>query len=122
VADRFTCVDGDFHDTDLGTAAHDVVVYSHIAHQEGSVGNIAMFTRIRAALKPGGTLVIGDYVVADDRSGPPFPLIFAAEMLVKSQQGGTWRRSDYRDWLVEAGFTDIVFRSTRSPTTLVFAR
>ncbi|GFJ76392.1 hypothetical protein Phou_005720 [Phytohabitans houttuyneae] len=35
VGDRFTCVDGDFHTTDFGTAVHDIAVYSHIAHQEG---------------------------------------------------------------------------------------
>ncbi|SCL32318.1 Ubiquinone/menaquinone biosynthesis C-methylase UbiE [Micromonospora pallida] len=122
VADRFTCVDGDFHRTDFGTAAHDVVVYSHIAHQEGPEDNISVFARIRAALKPGGTLVVCDYLVDDDRSGPPFPLLFAAEMLLKSRQGGTWRRSDYHAWLTKAGFENISFQPTPSPATLVFAR
>lgn len=122
VADRFACVDGDFHTTDFGTAVYDVVVYSHIAHQEGPEDNMAIFARIRAALKPGGTLVVCDYLVDDDRSGPPFPLIFAAEMLVKSKQGGTWRRADYRGWLAKAGFEDVSFQSTPSPATLVFAR
>lgn len=122
VADRFTCVDGDFHSTDFGAAAYDVVVYSHIAHQEGPEDNIAVFARIRDALKPGGTLVVCDYVVEDDRSGPPFPLIFASEMLLKSKQGGTWRRADYRDWLVKAGFADVTFQSTPTPATLVFAK
>lgn len=122
VAERFTCVDGDFHTTDFGTAAHDVVVYSHIAHQEGPADNVAIFAKIRRALKPGGTLVIGDFVVDDDRGGPPFALIFASEMLLKSKQGGTWRRSDYRAWLAEAGFEDVSFQPTPSPTTLIFAR
>jgi len=35
MADRFTCIDGDFHTTDFGTAAYDVAVYSNIAHQKG---------------------------------------------------------------------------------------
>lgn len=121
-ADRFTCVDGDFHTTDFGTAAHDVAVYSHIAHQEGPEDNVAIFARVRAALKPGGTLVICDYVVDDDRSGPPFPLIFASEMLLKSKRGGTWREADYRAWLAKAGFDDVSFQPTPSPATLVFAR
>lgn len=121
-ADRFACVDGDFHTTDFGTAAHDIVVYSHIAHQEGPEDNVAIFARIRGALKPGGTLVICDYVVEDDRSGPPFPLIFASEMLLKSKQGGTWRRADYQEWLAKAGFEDVSFEQTPSPATLIFAR
>jgi SAM-dependent methyltransferase len=121
-ADRFTCIDGDFHTTDFGTAAHDVAVYSHIAHQEGPEDNVAIFARVRSALKPGGTLVICDYIVDDDRSGPPFPLIFASEMLLKSRQGGTWRRADYYAWLAKAGFEDVSFQPTPPPATLVFAR
>jgi hypothetical protein len=122
VAERFSCVDGDFHATDFGTDAYDVAVYSHIAHQEGPEDNVAIFTRLRDALRSGGTLVICDYVVDDDRSGPPFPLLFASEMLLKSKHGGTWRRADYREWLTKAGFEDVSFQSTPSPATLVFAR
>jgi ubiquinone/menaquinone biosynthesis C-methylase UbiE len=122
VADRFSCVDGDFHTTDFGTAAHDVVVYSHIAHQEEAEDNVALFAKARGALRPGGTLVVCDYVVEDDRSGPPLPLIFASEMLLKSEHGGTWRRADYQAWLAKAGFEDVSFRATSSPATVILAR
>jgi SAM-dependent methyltransferase len=122
VADRFTCVEGDFHTTDFGAAAYDVVVFSHIAHQEGPEDNVATFARIRDALKPGGTLVVSDYIVDDDRSGPPFPLLFAGEMLLKTSAGGTWRQADYHAWLTKAGFSDVTFQSTPSHATLVFAR
>lgn len=46
VADRFACIDGDFHTTDFGTSAHDIAVYSHIAHQEGPEDNVALFAKI----------------------------------------------------------------------------
>ncbi|HEY0640307.1 MAG TPA: class I SAM-dependent methyltransferase [Pseudonocardiaceae bacterium] len=122
LAARFTCVDGDLHTTDFGAAAHDVAVYSHVAHQEGPEDNMAILARLRRALRPGGTLVVCDYVVEDDRSGPPFGLIFASEMLLKSTQGGTWRRADYHAWLVKAGFDDVRFLPTPSPATVVLAR
>ncbi|MFL6121362.1 methyltransferase dimerization domain-containing protein [Actinophytocola sp.] len=118
---RFTCIDGDFHTVDFGTAVYDVALYSHIAHQEAPADNIAVFVRLWRSLKPGGALLICDYVVDDDRGGPAFPLLFASEMLLKSRQGGTWRRSDYRDWLVRAGFSDISFHPA-PPATLVVAR
>lgn len=122
VADRFACIDGDFHTTDFGTGAYDIAVYSHIAHQEGPEDNVALFAKIRSALKPGGTLVVCDYVVDDDRSGPPFALLFGTEMLLKSNQGATWRRADYQDWLTKAGFEDVSFQPTSTPSSLVFAR
>jgi SAM-dependent methyltransferase len=122
VADRFVSIDGDLHTTDFGTGTYDLAVYSHIAHQEGPEDNIAIFARLRTALKPRGTLIINDYVVDDDRSGPPFALTFAGEMLLKSKQGRTWRRADYLMWLAKAGFDDITFHPTPSPATLIFAR
>jgi predicted O-methyltransferase YrrM len=122
VADRLTCLDGDLHTTDFGTAAYDIAVYSNIAHQEGPEDNIAIFARVRRALKPGGTLVISDYLVDDDRSGPPFALIFASEMLLKSKHGRTWRRADYQAWLAKAGFDDVSFQATPSPSTVIYAR
>jgi SAM-dependent methyltransferase len=122
VADRFSCIDGDFHTTDFGTAAYDVAVYSHIAHQESPAANVAIFAKFRNALRPGGTLVVSDFVVDDDRTGPPFPLLFASEMLLNTVQGSTWRRPDYRAWLAEAGFTEVSFQDTQTPATLIFAR
>ncbi|MCY0927730.1 class I SAM-dependent methyltransferase [Streptomyces sp. H27-H1] len=122
VADRVSFVDGDFHTTGFGDSAHDVVMYSNIAHQEGPDENTEIFAKARSALKPGGTLVISDYIVEDDRSGPPFALTFASEMLLKSRHGSTWRRADYHAWLTKAGFGEITFQATPSPTTLIFAR
>lgn len=122
VADRVSFVDGDFHTTGFGDSAHDVVMYSNIAHQEGPDENTEIFAKARSALKPGGTLVVSDYIVEDDRSGPPFALTFASEMLLKSRHGSTWRRADYHAWLTKAGFGEITFQATPSPTTLIFAR
>jgi hypothetical protein len=122
LADRFTCLDGDFHTTDLGAGAYDVVVYSHIAHQEGPEANTAMFARLRTALRAGGALVISDFIVDDDRSGPAFALIFGASMLLASKEGACWRRADYAAWLTEAGFHDVTFYPTSTPATLLIAR
>jgi ubiquinone/menaquinone biosynthesis C-methylase UbiE len=122
VGDRFRTVDGDFHTVDFGTSEHDIGVYSHIAHQETPADNVAVFLKFRRTLKPGGTLVINDFVVNNDRSGPPFPLIFNSMMLLQTPHGATWREADYRAWLNEAGFAEVTFHPTSSPATLVFAR
>jgi len=122
VADRFRTVDGDFHTVDFGTDEHDIGIYSHIAHQETPADNVAVFRKFRTALKPGGTLVVNDFVVDNDRSGPPFPLIFHSMMLLQTKHGASWREEDYRAWLGEAGFDEVTFQPTPSPATLVFAR
>ena len=121
MAERFLTIDGDFHTADFGSAEHDIAVYSHIAHQEPPGENIAIFKKFRRALKPGGTLLISDFVVANDRSGPPFPLLFRSEMLLRTREGSSWRKADYEAWLAEAGFARVTFEPTPSPATLVYA-
>jgi ubiquinone/menaquinone biosynthesis C-methylase UbiE len=121
VGDRFRTVDGDFHQADFGNAEHDVAVYSHIAHQESPEDNVAMFRKFREALKPGGTLVVSDFVVENDRSGPPFPLMFRSVMTLRTKAGSTWTRAEYEKWLREAGFTRVSIEPTPTPATLVYA-
>jgi hypothetical protein len=120
VGDRFHTVDGDFHTADWGTG-HDVAIFSNIAHQESPAQNVALYRKFRGALHTGGTLVVSDFVVKDDRSGPPFSLLFHSQMLVGSKEGATWREADYRTWLTEAGFKQITFEPTITPSTLIYA-
>jgi SAM-dependent methyltransferase len=120
VVDRFATVDGDIHTTDWGNG-FDVAIYSNIAHQESPAQNIAAFRKFRAALQPGGTLVISDFIARDDRSGPPHALLFAGTMMLATREGSTWREADYRAWLAEAGFKTVSFEPTQGPSPLVYA-
>jgi ubiquinone/menaquinone biosynthesis C-methylase UbiE len=121
VADRFQTIDGDFHTADFGSAKYDFAIYGHIAHQETPADNVAVFRKFRKALKPGGTLVINDFILNDDRTGHPFAMMFASQMLVVTKGGFTYRQSDYHSWLGEAGFKSIDIVPTPTPSTLVFA-
>jgi SAM-dependent methyltransferase len=122
VADRFRTIDGDFHTTDFGEAAYDIAIYSHIAHQESPESNRAVFRKFRKALKPGGTLIISDFVLDDERRGHPFTLMFTANMLLHSKEGAAYRQADYRAWLKEAGFASVEIEPTPGAATLIYAR
>src|ERR1700688_3848357 len=121
VADRFQTIDGDFHTTDFGSARYDFAIFAHIAHQESPAENLAIFRKFRKALKPGGTLVVNDFILNDDRTGHPFAMMFASQMLVVTKNGFTYRQSDYPQWLIEAGFKAVNIVPTPTPSTLVFA-
>ncbi len=122
VGSRFETIDGDFHSVDFGAAQYDYGIYGHIAHQETPESNVEIFRRFRKALKPGGTLVINDFVLNDDRTGHPFAMLFASQMLLASKGGNAWRRADYQAWLTEAGYSSVVFVATPSPATIVLGR
>jgi ubiquinone/menaquinone biosynthesis C-methylase UbiE len=122
VGDRFKTIDGDFHSADFGDARYDYAICSHIAHQESPADNIELFRKCRRAVKPGGTFAVNDFVLNDDRTGHPFAMMFASQMLVASKGGFTYRQSDYRAWLTEAGFESVEFIQTPTPATVVLAR
>lgn len=121
VADRFHTIDGDFHTTDFGSGKYDFAIYAHLAHQETPADNLVIFRKFRQALKPGGTLLVNDFILNDDRTGHPYAMMFTSQMLLASKGGSTYRKSDYRMWLGEAGFKSIDIVPTQTPATLVFA-
>ncbi|MEV5322415.1 class I SAM-dependent methyltransferase [Streptomyces sp. NPDC052687] len=119
---RFTTINGNFHTTPLPPNTYDIAIYSHIAHQESPHTNTQLLTKIRHTLKPHGTLIINDYITHNQRTGPPFPLLFTSEMLLKSNHGNTWTHHDYTTWLTQAGYTTITHHPTHTPTTLILAQ
>jgi hypothetical protein len=120
VGKRFHTVDGDLHTADFGTG-HDIAIYSNIAHGESPARNLAAFRKFRKALSSTGTLVISDYVAKDDRSGQRHALLFNSQMLLASKEGASWRVDDYRKWLAEAGFAQVIFAETSGPSTVIYA-
>jgi ubiquinone/menaquinone biosynthesis C-methylase UbiE len=122
VADRFETIDGDFHTADFGAAKYDFAIYGHVAHQETPADNVAVFRKFRKALKPGGTLLVNDFILADDRTGHPFAMMFSSQMLLGTKAGFTYRQADYKKWLGEAGFASVDMMPTPTPATVAFAR
>lgn len=122
VADRFDTIDGDMEQVELASACYDIVIYSSVAHGLPADRNIAMFKKIRSALKPDGVLVIVGLIPNDDRTGSPLLLMFNANMLLNTEHGSTHVRSRYTDWLHEAGFSKVDFEAlSEMPFTVVYA-
>jgi SAM-dependent methyltransferase len=120
VADRLTVVPGDFFEADFG-GGHQVAVLGHILHSEGPERILRLLRKIFEALAPGGTLAIQEFMPNDDRSAPPHALIFAVNMLVNTESGGTYTFPEMRAWLLEAGFTDPRVLDVPGPSPLVLA-
>jgi predicted enzyme related to lactoylglutathione lyase/SAM-dependent methyltransferase len=122
VGDRFETIDGDLHTTDIGTARYDYAIVSHVTHFESPERNLDLFRRIRAALKPGGALIVSDFMLGDDDSGHVVAQLFGLNMLLVSPAGNVWRRSEISGWMLAAGFTKIDVELTPTPSTLLIAR
>jgi ubiquinone/menaquinone biosynthesis C-methylase UbiE len=101
---------GDYFDVALEPAAFDVVVLAHVLRAEGVDGARRLLARALGALRPGGTVVVADYFLDDDRRGPLNALLLGVTMMAATPAGATFTRDEYRHWLTEAGAVDIEAR------------
>ncbi len=103
---RVNFVPGDFYIDQLPGGA-DFIWLSAIAHQNSRKQNQALFAKIYAALEDNGVLVLRDVVMDDSRTRPQAGAMFAINMLVATEGGGTYSFEQYRLDLLDAGFADI---------------
>ncbi|MFW6198879.1 MAG: methyltransferase [Acidobacteriota bacterium] len=118
LSDRIDAVAGDFRADDLGRD-YDLVFISEATHAISGSENRDLVRRGAAALRPGGRLVVQDFILEDDRTGPSFAALFSLEMMMTTRSGGTYTRSEVRDWMTAAGLTDVEVMETGMDTTLM---
>jgi predicted O-methyltransferase YrrM len=103
---RVTLAAGDFYRDEL-PGGHDLALLSAIIHQNSPAQNVELYRKVLGALQPGGRLVIRDHVMERDRIRPPAGALFAVNMLVGTEGGGTYTLEEIEEGLAEAGFADV---------------
>jgi len=121
LADRFSFIRGDCMKDNLGEE-YDLVFMSNIIHSFSYEENAALVKRVYDALLPGGAILIKDFIMENDRSGPAFGLIFALHMLVHTPAGGTYTYDEVKAWTDAAGFLSGTATSLTPQTRLWLAR
>jgi predicted O-methyltransferase YrrM len=106
LADRVTLVGGDFYADELPAGA-DLAWLGAICHQNSREQNRALFAKVHRALEDGGAVVIRDVVMDPSRTSPVGGALFAINMLVATEAGGTYTFEEYREDLCEAGFGEV---------------
>jgi len=106
LSDRISTVTGDFTKDELGRD-FDLAFMSHILHSNSPAENAELIRRACRALKPGGQIVVQEFVIDECRTSPPWAVLFALNMLVGTKAGDTFTESEIRAWFSDAGFTDI---------------
>ncbi|MEO8606179.1 MAG: class I SAM-dependent methyltransferase, partial [bacterium] len=104
VAERVTWLPGSAFDAPLPQAHFDAVICSHFFHHFDAVTNQRLTRRLFDAVKPGGRLLIHDFVPDDARAAHEGALMFAVVMLATTEHGNSYTFGEYCDWLEAAGF------------------
>jgi SAM-dependent methyltransferase len=120
VADRFDYVEGDLLGADF-RSGYDIATLGHIIHSEGEERSRQLLKKTFRALKPGGTIAIAEWLVNDQRTGPPPSLLFAVQMLVNTEKGDTFSFNEIKSWLEDVGFKKVRKLQAPGPSPLVLA-
>jgi SAM-dependent methyltransferase len=120
-AARYEYLEGDLRQVDFGRETYDLVILGHIVHSEGENHGKELLRKSYAALRPGGKLLIAEYVPNDARTGPAMPLLFGLNMLLQTEEGNVFTLREYRTWLKAAGFRKVKTVPMQPPTSVILA-
>jgi len=96
--DRVTVCPGDWDTDDFGEG-FDVIMFSNVLH--GPAGNAPMkLAKARAAIEVGGLLVVQEFILNDEKTGPQAPALFNVMV-------GAYSNKEIIDVITHAGFTDV---------------
>jgi ubiquinone/menaquinone biosynthesis C-methylase UbiE len=103
VAERFHTIAGSAFEVPFGEG-YDLVLLPNFLHHFDPPGCERILDKARAALAPGGRLVIVEFMPDDDRLGPPDAVRFALVMLSSTPAGDAYTFAEYQDMLRKTGF------------------
>ena len=107
LAHRIDFIGGDFNSDPIVGGPYDVAWLSHILHSNSREECQACLTKTVAAMEPGGLILIHDFILDDTKDGPEFPALFALNMLVGTEHGRAYSRSEIVAMLERSGVGDI---------------
>jgi hypothetical protein len=73
------------------------------------------------ALDQGGTIVIAEVLLNEDRTSPMQAAIFNVNMLVNTDKGRAYTFGELCHWLTESGFRNVRTLDAPAPSPLVLA-
>ena len=102
LAEKVDTVSGDYN-VDKFPTGYDIIFLSAVVHINSYEGNMKLIKKCAASLNPGGSIVIQDQVMNEDRTKPNGGALFALNMLVGTEEGDTYTEKEMREWFEKAG-------------------
>ena len=103
---RVALIAGDFTQVAL-PSGFDLAWISAIIHQMNRGESRMLYAKALAALNPGGTVAVRDYVMSEDRISPVDGALFGVNMLVNTPSGMVYTYAEIKDDLEAAGFANV---------------
>ena len=107
LSDRILTQPGDFFADAQYPPDHDVMLLSMIMHDWSERENRAILRKCYDALPPGGSVVISELLVNDDKTGPAPAGLMSLNMLIETVGGRNYTAAELRTWLEDIGYCDV---------------
>ncbi len=117
LATRVSFAAGDFFQDALPRA--DVITMGHVLHDWDLAQKKVLVQKAYDALPAGGSFVVFEAMIDDDRSKNAFGLLMSLNMLIETKGGFDYTASDCVSWMKEAGFKETRVQHLVGPDTMV---
>jgi len=104
--------------------SYDMVLVSNMLHMIGEQASRELLKKLYHRVKPGGSVAIQAQFLRDDHMGGRWPAVMDLILLCTTASGRNHSVAEAREWLTEAGFTDIEYRAMgiRNTNSLLIGR
>ncbi|HEX6871397.1 MAG TPA: methyltransferase, partial [Micromonosporaceae bacterium] len=99
----------------------DVLVIGHVLHDWSPEQRQDLVRSAYRSVRDGGVLVVYDPMLDEDRPSA-LNLVISLDMLLTTAGGAEYRPSECRQWMVDAGFTDVTSSPLGFSDTMVVGR
>ncbi len=109
---------GDMLRDDFG-CGYDMIMLNAICHMFSEEQNRDILRRAYVALAPSGRVVVQDFILNSDKTGPQHAALFSLNMLVSTDAGASYSESEYTGWMQSAGFKGTCRTNLPGPSSLI---
>jgi O-methyltransferase domain len=96
----------------------DVLIMGHILHDWTLEEKKLLLSKAHAALPPGGSLIVYDAMIDDERRQNAYGLLMSLNMLIETPGGFDYTGADCLAWMREAGFREIRVEPLHGPYSM----
>ncbi len=114
VSNRVQFQAGDYMEDEIENS-YDAAWLSHILHGESPKDCQLIIKKAVATLKPGGLIMIHDFILNNDLAGPLYPALFSLNMLTGTTEGRSYSEEQIMDMLAKSGAKDLSRHPFRGP-------
>jgi len=119
VSDRLKFQPGNFFEEELPPA--DVITMGHILHDWNLEQKLILLRKAYQALPAGGSLIVFEALIDDERRENAFGLLMSLNMLIETPGGFDFTGADCSEWMREAGFKTTRVEHLVGPDSMVVA-